>query len=108
MNRIKFSHDYLKLPDHWNGKFAMLKGVHNILLEKQNPALILYDTVFWVDKERREKGWYDLPAEGKYLLLIFEMYDKGGFFTTFRRWTSEKEEYYRSNIDKQFVLEKEV
>lgn len=110
---LKFSNDYLKLSADWEGRQATLLSVHNILLQYQSPAFLKYDTCYWKSREKKEKGWYELPPEGEYLLLLFEMsggypqHEQAPVFTTLRRWTHEKEEYYRSNKGKFFTLVRE-
>lgn len=61
MNKLKFSHDYEKLPDNWDGTQAILIGVayHDDIQEffKQCPQLLNTDT-----KLRGEPGHYTICA----------------------------------------------
>jgi hypothetical protein len=98
--KIKFSHNYKKLV---TGKVehcglienATLIEVINIDLENLSNAFRRYDT---------DNGKYELPKKGKYMILIFQKTERD-IFTTIRRWTPEKEKYYRSAIDQNFEIE---
>ena len=57
-------------------------------------------------------GFYKLP-KNKYLILIFESFSMRApssdywnteIWTTIRRWTPQKEKYYRSKIGQQFEV----
>jgi hypothetical protein len=94
MPDLKFSHDYYKLPPNWeNTKAILLEGI-KVKLEQQTEQLLEYDTQI---REPPNKAHgidhYTLPDKGDYLLLIFQ-HETGAVFTTLRRWTKQKEEYY--------------
>lgn len=77
--------------------------LHVFLEETKNlhRAFIDYDTLYF-DSENKQ-NYYQLP-EGKILVLLFG--DIGNTsFTTIRRWTPEKEQYYRSHIGEMFKVE---
>jgi hypothetical protein len=100
--RIKFSHKYRKVLDE-NGicvDRVKLLEVVNVKLEGLSPVFLNYDTDF---------GLFKLPKKGKYMMLVFEKPCNhiGGInlFTTLRRWTEEKERYYRGAIGAVFVVE---
>ena len=102
MNKIKFSHDYEKLPPFWEGTQAVLFGVQYIndmeRFRNRYPHLILHDTKF-----RTEKGSYELNfKEG--LLLVFYHLNSKTFFTTIRRFTPAKSEYYQNCEQEIFEL----
>lgn len=101
MNKIKFSHDYKKLyirdfveiDEIGDEEFAFaaiqvreakLLEVLDVNLENLHPSFITYDT---------DNGKYELPKKGRYLLLIFSK-GEGDIFTTIRRFTMQKAEYY--------------
>jgi len=93
MNKLKFSHDYMKLPVKWDGTQAILIGMQHIedmeRFKKRLPQLIRMDTMF-----RGEEGFYPLTfKEG--LILVFFHLNSGTLFTTIRRFTKEKSEYYQ-------------
>ncbi|MBE7413393.1 MAG: hypothetical protein HS129_15255 [Leptospiraceae bacterium] len=113
MNKIKFSHTYMKLfeYDEIPVKEAQLLEVLNIELEKLSGYFITYDTIFW-DEGEMHPDLYPLPEKGDYLLLIFEKISAPNrdIFTTLRRYTQEKEKYYRDSIGKVFdvVIQKGI
>jgi hypothetical protein len=106
--KIKFSHKYRKLLDEKNNAInqAALLEVIPIELSELSPYFMDYDT---------DHGEYKLPAEGKYLMLVFL---KPGvintnLFTTIRRFTPEKYKYYKDARGEMFevqipVLEKKL
>ena len=88
--KIKFSHNYKKLN---NEKGAHLFDVYPILLEDQTKGFIDYDT----------EGIYKLPERGAFLCLVFKGIN-GTIFTTLRRMTSKKYEYYLDNKMEWFTI----
>lgn len=111
MPQIKFSHDYNKLKTMDIGYYpdtlipclneeAFLIGVFPVKLEELHKDFISYDT---------DDGKYKLPKKGNYLMLLFKK-DKYNCFTTLRRETPQKLEYYRSLIGQRFdiVISSEV
>jgi len=103
MLNLKFSSDYKKLPVNWTGTQATLIGVAYCsdvqLLKLRLPQLFKYDTAF-----RGKDGYYDLDfKEG--LILTFIHLNTSLIFTTIRRFTPKKKEYYESNLFKGFKLE---
>ena len=101
---IKFSHRYGKLLDSQGRpvSVAVLLDVLPVKLEELSKTFLNYDT---------GNGTYQLPQTGEYLLLLFERMSghAGGLFTTLRRRTEEKENFYREQIGKLFdvVIKKE-
>jgi len=100
--KIKFSHDYEKLPEDWEGTQAVLLGMEIIPdmdnWKKRFPQLIELDTKF-----RGEEGHYNLDfKEG--ILLFFIHLNTARLFTTIRRYTPYKQEYYENNIFKSFIM----
>jgi hypothetical protein len=88
---IKFSHYYNKL---YNKKreiveMATLLDVVVVQLEDLSKEFLDYDT---------DDGLFMLPKKGMYLMLIFLKWGGDGLFTTLRRDTDEKREYYIRNI----------
>lgn len=96
---IKFSNDYHKLAGVANGSLCYLIEALEVNLEDLSPEFLSYDTGYW-------GGHYKLPKKGKYLLLFF-LNIKGVdiLYTTLRRWTPKKAEYYKKNIGEVFVTE---
>jgi hypothetical protein len=72
-----------------------LTEVEPVNLEDLDPEFIFKDTEI-------VGGWhYPLPDKGKYMILWLFTTDglKAHRWQTIRRWTSEKENYYRSHIN---------
>ena len=95
MNRIRFSHVYRKLHGIDLSKPVVLirmEEVQDIRLLPEN--FLVYDTVY--NDSKGDRQYYPLKKDQKYLLLYF-MDDKGRLFTTIRRWTPAKWEYYFKN-----------
>jgi len=68
-----------------------------------------YDTVYIEGDERdlfakNVENHYPLPKTGKFIVLVFLGNDLIPF-TTVRRWTQEKCDYYYSGINKIFDIE---
>ena len=98
MNKIRFTHKYPKLPDE---KTATLVYVGDLMREEQTEAFIEYDTKI------NDSEYYPLRTHVKYLLLLFKT-PKGAYFTTIRskigRYNRDKENYYKSNLWKDFEI----
>lgn len=95
MTNIKFSHKYTKLLYGLNFiKHAVLLQVLIIDLMDLTQEFRDYDTDF---------GVYELPKKGKYMLLIFQKQGMS-LFTTIRRHTPQKEEYYKGKIGETFQI----
>ena len=92
MQKIKFSHKYLKFPFDYNeNNRAVLLAVHKVKLEKLPKDFIDYDTAYLLGKGA-ETGYYPLPEKGDYLLLL--LWGNGGLFTTLRSYNPNKQAYY--------------
>jgi hypothetical protein len=91
---IKFSHVYPKLRGQ---KFARLLSIELRERAELSENFIKYDTFFGFGES------YPLP-NGIYLILVF-LGDDLIPFTTARRWTQEKERYYREAIGKYFTIQ---
>ena len=106
--KLKFSHDYRKLPLDWENKKAYLVGLYaakiGTLREKLGPFLD-YDTKFGFGE-----GAYELPKTGRFLVLFFLMVRESKrspvLFSTIRRYTEEKKKYYLDNLGNLFTLVK--
>lgn len=96
MPKIKFSHNYAKLDgvDSENG--ATLLEVITVKLEECSEGFLRYDT---------DDGKYQLPKKGDFLMLIFKKGNSSNVFTTLRRSTPQKEQYYREQIGRLFEVE---
>jgi hypothetical protein len=89
--KIKFSHKYSKLKNAGGHPITSAKLLDVIVLqiESLSKHFLSYDT---------DNGLFVLPRHGKYMMLIFQKPFGCDLFTTIRRWTEEKERYYRSGI----------
>ena len=105
MKEIKFSHNYKKLPENWEGTCAVLLSVSYIPdLERwflKLPQMRELDAKF-----RGEEGYYQFDfKEG--LLLIFLHLNSSKLFSTIRRFTDWKWDYYKESVYETFILERE-
>ena len=96
--KIKFSHTYTKLLDHNANPIAIAKLllVLEINLEEMSKDFLAYDT---------DDGLFDLPKKGAYLMLVFQKLNGFNLFTTLRRFTPEKFNYYHAAIGQTFDIE---
>jgi hypothetical protein len=109
MKKIKFSHRYFKLLNR-DGfvrcTTATLLDVLNVNVEDLSDKLRQYDTQYIVGT--KDGGAivsnYELPKKGDFMMLMFAD-DDPVLFTTLRRWTPEKEKYYRGAIGERFEVE---
>ena len=93
---IKFSYPFSKL--FYNNSLidcARLMQMVQIDLSDISQELLDYDTDF---------GKYKLPKKGAYLMLLFK-HPSGALFTTLRRETPEKLDYYRRSVGFMFDLD---
>lgn len=103
MKTIKFSEDYEKLPKNWEGTQAVLFGVSlwSIdTLKTRIPQFIEFDT-----KYRGKEGYYNLDFDNGLVLTFFHLNTRT-FFVTIRRFTIEKEDYYRKLVGDTFQMER--
>lgn len=88
MAKIKFSHRYQKMP-HGCERSQLLEV---LVADKKDLSerFIRYDTFYG-------KGFYELPNGKLLILLLRSLSDRfpDALWTTVRRWTPEKEAYYR-------------
>lgn len=98
---IKFSHVYPKLHGQKRARLLRVIKVDHFELSDE---FIEYDTSYCADNS--EKSHYPLPKTA--LLILVFLGDELIPFTTARRWTKEKEEYYQRGVGMNFeiVIEK--
>lgn len=89
MTKIHFSHKYYKMPDLATHSTRLLQVLVADSKEFSN-EFISYDTTF-------NGGAYPLP-KGKVLILLLFTGDR--LWTTIRRWTPQKEKYYKELMRK--------
>ena len=86
MRKIKFSHEYMKMPEGFE-QSALLE----VLVADRSdlcPEFVEFDTAIC------DAGNYPLPR-GKLLVLLLQTEETLELWTTIRRYTPEKERYYR-------------
>jgi hypothetical protein len=110
MNKIKFSHKYLKLESCYNDKGFLENRLEALLLQvikinkmDLSEVFINYDTIYKVKHNIEYFENYDLP-DGTLILLIFSSPEKG-LFTTLRRFTKAKYDYYKGLEGNRFIVE---
>lgn len=100
MITIKFSHQYVKFPPWLDD--TILYDLEIVDMEDLDPKFIEEDTAILGG------GHYPLPKKGKFLILRLCSYSPMGemkTWQTIRRWTPEKEAYYRKHIKEQVKIE---
>ena len=96
MNKIKFSHKYYKMPSAYIE--SQLSQVLIINESEVSDSFREYDTTYRIFEGNQLKpdGQYELPKGKIILLLLIANKGHGWLWCTTRRWTPEKEKYYRS------------
>lgn len=92
---------YPKLLDSHNDviDLAKLVGLFRVKLEDLHWAFLSYDT---------DNGKYELPKKGEFLMLLFLKPSETlgvtdqNLFTTLRRYTPQKYEYYKKKVGLDF------
>jgi hypothetical protein len=103
--KISFSHDYYKLPAGWEfGTSAKLMAVVEMENALQMKQLVDYDTEIRPEHFTSARQFYPLQS-GKHLLLLFK-HQGGAVFTTIRRYTLDKWNYYQGNVGNDFTLKR--
>ena len=99
-NKIKFSHEYEKFNGVEIKHDVLFLQIFKIHKKQLGNDFILYDTTY---HENGLKKHYPLPNNDLLVLLFKDINDN--LFTTIRRWTPSKEEYYTSLIGDTFKIE---
>lgn len=99
MRKIKFSHIYHKMPKDLSAP-TMLMAVFTADTKEFGELFVKWDTLILNDEEGVD--FYDLP-KGKVLVLLLITIEQ--VWTTIRRWTPQKETYYRSLIGQDLEVE---
>ena len=99
MNKIAFSHRYYKLPTQ--SSKATLCFVTKTTVKELPDNFLDYDTSYI---SRDGVSHYDLSKLKEVLVLSFLPIGEFYIFTTIRRWTPQKEEYYRSKSGQEFEI----
>lgn len=99
MKEIKFSYNYDKLGDLRHFSIAILLQVFKTHYNELSRFLIEDDTSYF---DQGKMGNYPLPKTDL-ILLIFRGYN-GKMFTTIRRYTPQKWEYYKNSEGEDFKV----
>jgi len=105
MPKIKFSHEYFKLQcGKSTPEKARLLEVFRDKTENLSTCFIEYDTMYY-DKKKHSLAYYKLP-KGEVIILLFQNADPSDpfLFTTIRRYTPKKYEYYKKMRGKEFEV----
>jgi hypothetical protein len=98
---IKFSHEYFKMPICVKTRVTYLVGVTRLPYCKLPEPFITYDTMYASESELRELRYYPLPKEELILLTLFTDSEQSPkVWTTIRRYTPRKYDYYYGLIGK--------
>ncbi len=98
MKSLKFDHVYLKFPcGLFSGDEVRLLEVFKTTFEELHEDFRFYDTMTHKFKK------YQLPKTGDALVLLLIFGTE--LFTTIRKYTPEKEEYYRSLRGTNLIVE---
>jgi len=99
MNVIKFSHDYLKFGDYKLPFRALLLDAWVVNRNDLHGQFVVYDTAYFDHTAPKGVNYYELP-KGDVIILFFAV--RNGLnlmenfkFTTIRRYTPLKYEYYK-------------
>lgn len=96
MNQIKFSHRYVKMPPKLTPTY--IERIEVTHYDNLTPEFIEQDT-------RTISGsHYELPKEKLIIIWLYTAADAGYKWQTIRRWTEEKEKYYKSLIGQQVSI----
>lgn len=94
MNKIRFSHNYVKMP--WDTEHTKLLEVLKVNdLKDLHPEFLKYDTSI----EGKDESYPLQKNTPLLILLLHSLQDESmswELWTTVRRWTNDKESYYRS------------
>jgi len=105
---IKFLEEYYKMLNNEDGaipKNAVLMEVFKVNKKDLHSRFIEYDT-FYFDKGEKNNAYYKLPkGEVLVLLLKTEFWNHDMVWTTIRRFTPKKYEYYNKNRWQTFKIE---
>ena len=101
MNKIKFSHEYFKMPlearDRRDRSYIISECVTDI--NKLPKAFLDFDTLYF---DNGITTAYPLDFKTG---IIITIYTNGKIWTTIRRWTPEKERYYMGMIGQEVGIE---
>ena len=102
---IKFSYPFSKLYTTTLTPTGLKRGLTELATLLQVVRIDLSDLSQEMRDYDTDYERYHLPKKGAYLMLIFKHVRDGGLFTTLRRETPPKLEYYQRSVGETFVVE---
>ena len=107
MKTIKFSHEYFKMLNNESETrpiAAILMETFVVNSEDLHPRFVEYDNEY-IDKKEHNRGYYVLP-KGKVIVLLLKSFVHGELmlWTTIRRYTPAKFEYYKNARWEEFEI----
>lgn len=103
MQKIKFSHEYLKMPNLVINRVTHLVGVSLIHYKDLPDEFRKYDTMYSIDN--KNINYYQLPRTQLLLLTLFTYSEQShSVWTTIRRFTPEKHDYYNKLIGQEVKI----
>ncbi len=108
MLKIKFSEEYSKMLNNSQGEAprkAILLETFIVETKELHPRFVEYDTSYF-DKKENNWAYYKLPQDKVIVLLLRTDYanDEVMMWTTIRRYTPQKFEYYKKNRMEEFEI----
>lgn len=107
MKTLKFNKEYDKmLENKWEKppQRAILMEVFLVDSEALHPRFVEYDTLYF-DEEKNNWAYYTLPAGKVIVLLLRTDFHEPMIWTTIRRYTPKKWEYYKKARWEEFRIE---
>lgn len=108
MLTIKFSEEYGKMLNN-DGKMPSKVLLMEVFLSDSkdlHSRFVEWDTIYW-NEAKNNWAYYKLPT-GKVLILLLKNTATDKIFTTIRRYTPSKYEYYKKNRWQAFKIERAV
>jgi hypothetical protein len=103
MNQIKFSYEYEKFANIHTDRPVKLVLMLKSNLSDLSKSFIEYDTCIYDSVDFETQNEYYKLTSRENLVLFFVDCDYN-LFSTVRRFTEDKEKYYRSKIGKEFEI----
>lgn len=101
MNTLKFSANYEKLPEDWQGKTATLIG----LCVNGELTKFLCEHPLFLERDTKIRGGGNYAMSFDVGIILFFIYDETGeVFTTIRPFSNEKIAYYGRCLWQKFEL----
>ena len=108
LRMIKFSHLYYKMPLTIEDYKTVVLDVFVTDLGKLPEEFLKYDMAYW-DEKNQKTEYYRLDFKKAIVIVLFSTYKYSNYtdkklWTTIRKWTPEKEKYYKELIGKEVMI----